>query len=97
MLRHVGMSWIIISNQEMEYEPDENNHQDWLNKGPWYNTSICSKFYGSRFEDFITQARTERYNIMCSLVDHDKLKLDSKDNERSIGDRAIPYNATIKN
>ena len=41
MLHHVGMSWIISSNQEMEYEINETNHQDWLNKGPWYNTSIC--------------------------------------------------------
>ena len=40
MLNHVGMSWIISSNQEMEYEMNETNHQDWLNKGPWYNTPI---------------------------------------------------------
>ena len=41
ILHHVGMSWIIIPNQEMNYEMDENNHQDWLNKGPCYNTPIC--------------------------------------------------------
>ena len=96
ILHHVGMSWIISSNQEMEYGMDENNHQDWLNKGPWYNTSICLKLDGSRFEDFITQARTDRYNIICSLVAHDKLQLDYKDNEISIGDRSIPDNATTK-
>ena len=33
MLHHVGMSWIISSNQEMKYEMDETNHQYWLNKG----------------------------------------------------------------
>ena len=54
---------------------NETNHQDWLNKVPWYNTSICLKLHGSRFEGFITQARTERYNLMCSLVSHDKLQL----------------------
>ena len=54
ILRHVGMSWIISSNRKMEYEMDENNHLDWLNRGPWYNTSICFKLYGSMFEDFIT-------------------------------------------
>ena len=43
MLHHVGMSWMISSNQEMEYETNETDHQDYLNKGPWYNTSICSK------------------------------------------------------
>ena len=33
---------------------------------------------------------------MCSLVAHDKLKLDYKDDEISIGDRSIPDNATTK-
>ena len=63
---YVGMSCIIISNKEMRYEMDKNNHQDWWNKFPCYNTSICLKLNGSRFEDFITQARTDRYNLMCS-------------------------------
>ena len=31
ILHHVGMSWIISSNNEMKYEIDEINHQDWLN------------------------------------------------------------------
>ena len=34
MFHHVGMSWIIRSNQEMEYELNKTNHQDCLNKGP---------------------------------------------------------------
>ena len=67
-----------------------------MNKGPWYNTSICLKLHGSRFEDFITQARTYRYNIMCSLVAHNKLQLDYKYDEISIGDRAISDDAAIK-
>ena len=65
----------------------ETNHQDWLNKVPWYNKSICSKLHGSRFEDFITQARTDQYNLMCSLVAHDRLKLYYKYDERIIVDR----------
>ena len=35
MFHHVGMSCIISSNREMEYEMNKTNHQDWLNKGPW--------------------------------------------------------------
>ena len=73
ILYHVGMSWIISSSQEMNYEMDENNHQYWLNKGPWYNTPIFLKLYGSRFEDFITQVRADIYNLMCYLVAYDKL------------------------
>ena len=72
ILHHVVMSWIISSNDETKYEIDERNHQYWLNKGPWYNKDICSRLHGSLFEDFIRNARTVRYNPMCSLVSHDK-------------------------
>ena len=34
ILHHDGISWIISSNQAMEYEMDKNNHQYWFNKGP---------------------------------------------------------------
>ena len=84
MFHHVVMSWIIISNREMEYEMNKTNHQYWLSKGSWYDTSICSKLHGSRFEDFITQERTNRYNLMCSLVAHDRFQLYYKDDESSI-------------
>ena len=75
---------------------DKNNHQDWLNKGPWYNTSICLKLHGSMFEDFITHAGTDRYNIMCSLVAHDKMQPNYEYDESSLGDRSIPKDATTK-
>ena len=71
IFHHVGMWCIIRSNDEMKYEIDESNHQDWLNKSPWYNTDICSRFHGSLFVYFITHARTDRYNLMCYLVAHD--------------------------
>ena len=51
ILYHVGLSWIICSNEELKYEIDEINHPDWLNKVPWYNTSICSRLHESLFED----------------------------------------------
>ena len=80
----------------MKYDMVKNNHRDCLNKGPWYNTSIFLKLHGIRFEDFITQAITDRYNLMCSLVAHDKMQPYYKDDEISIGDRSIPDNATPK-
>ena len=90
----MGMSWIISSNEEMKNEIDKSNQQCWLNKGPWYNTAICSRLHGSMFEDFITHAITDRYNLMCYLVAHDKKLPACKDEEISIGDRLIPKNAT---
>ena len=46
--------------------------------GLWYNKNICSKLHGIAFEYFITQARTDQYNIMCSLVAHDRLQENKK-------------------
>ena len=51
---------------------NETNHQDWLNKGPWYNTSICSKLHESRFEDFITQKRTDPYSLLSVSIVKEK-------------------------
>ena len=74
-LHHVGISLKISSNEGMKYEMDENDHHAWLDKGSWYNTSICLKLHGSMFEYFISHARSDRYNFMCSLVEHDNNQL----------------------
>ena len=69
---HVGLSWIISSSKQMKYDIKENNHPDWLNQGPRYNTAICSKLHGTVFDDFIRNERADRCNIMCSVPAHDK-------------------------
>ena len=84
IFHNVGMLWIISSNKEMKYKIDKNNQQDLLIKGPWYNTSICLKLHGSMFEYFITHAITYRYNIICSLVAHDKIQPAYEYDESSI-------------
>ena len=53
ILHHVGISWIICSNNEILYEIKENNHTDWSNTGPWYNIAICSKSHRNIFEDYL--------------------------------------------
>ena len=80
----------------MKYEIDEINHPGWLNKVPWYNTAICSRLHGSLIEDSITHARTEIYNIMCSLVAHYLKKPAYEYEESSIGDMPIPKNSTAE-
>ena len=75
---------------------DKSNHQDWLNKVPWCNTAICSRLHGSLFEYVITHARIDRYNLMCSLVAHDKKQPAYEDKESSIGDRIIHKNTTTE-
>ena len=97
MLHHVGMSWIFCSKKEMDYDNYTNSKNvSWFDTGPWHNKNICSKLYGTTFEGFNTQARTDRYNIMCSLVAHDRMKDNKQDDESSIGDRVIANDATVK-
>ena len=66
MLHHVGMLWIIETHEQLQYDMDKHN-SEWMTGGPWYNTSICKKLHGKLFEGFIINARTDRYNIMCSI------------------------------
>ena len=97
MLHHVGMSWIISSKKEMDYDTFTNSKNlNQFDTGPWHNKNICSKLYGTTFEGFITQARTDRYNIMSYLVAHDRMQYNKQDDESSIGDRVIPNDATVK-
>ena len=97
MLHHVGMSWIICSKKEMDYDNYNNSKNlNWFDTGTWHNKNICSKLYGTTFEGFITQAITDRYNIMCYLVAHDMMQDNKKDDESSIGSRVMPNDATVK-
>ena len=66
MLHHIDMLWIIEKYEQLKYDMDKHN-SDRITGGPWYNISICKKLHGNVFEEFIRNARTERYNIMCSI------------------------------
>ena len=44
MFYHVGMSWMISSKKEMDYDNFTNiKNLDWFETGPWHNKNICSK------------------------------------------------------
>ena len=45
MLHHVGMSCIIISKKEMDYDNFTNSKKlEWFDTGPCYNKNICSDY-----------------------------------------------------
>ena len=81
-------------------QTDEILHQksnpDWLNKVPWYNTAICTRLHVTVFEDYIRNARIDRYNLMCSITAHGKLLPTYVYYTSSGIDIAIFENATIK-
>ena len=72
VLHHVGLSWIISSNKQMKDDIKENNTYR-VNKGPWYNTYICSKLHAAISECCIRNTIAERYNLMCSITALNKL------------------------
>ena len=96
MLHHVGMIWIIENNEDLKYDMDIQN-SDWITGGPWYNTSICKKLYGKVFEGFIINARTDRYNIMCSIDAYEREHQSSRcDDGNSGGGCPLPTTSTTE-
>ena len=85
-----------MDNLIQKYETEENNHPDSFNKGPWYSTDICSKLHGKVIEEFIKNVRTDRYNLMCSTIAHNKQQSQYIDDEISGGGRPIPKYETTE-
>ena len=64
--------------------------------GTWYNTYISKKLHGKLFEVFVRNARTDRYNIMCSIDAHEKEHQSSFDYSSSGEGCPLPSNSTIE-
>ena len=71
VLHHFSMTWIIGTNQQLEYDINKHNPY-WITDGLQYNTSICTKLHGIVFEIYTIKARSDIYNIMCSIDAHEK-------------------------
>ena len=96
MLHHVGMIWIIENHEYLKYDMDIQNSY-WVTGVPWYNTSICKKLHGKVFEEFIVNARTDRYNIMCSIYAYARYHQSSTcDDGISGGGCPLPTNSTTE-
>ena len=50
----------------------DKHNSEWMIGGPWYNTSICKKLHGKLFEGININARTDIYDIICSIDLHGK-------------------------
>ena len=91
MLHHIVMIWI-IDHEDLKYDMKIQN-SDRVTDGPWYNTYICNRLHGKLFEGFIINARTYRYNIMCSIYEYEiENQSSSCDDVVSIGGCPISTN-----
>ena len=95
MLHHVGMLWIIETREQLQHDLDKKK-SEWMTGGPWYNTSICGKLHGKFFEGFIRHARTDRYNIMCSIDAHEKQHQSYSDDGSINGGCTLPTNSATE-
>ena len=93
ILHRVGMSWIIETSQQLKYEIDKHN-PDWITCGPQYITYISNKLHGTVFENYIINAITDRYKIMCSIDAHEKKYPQYVDDISSSGGNVLPSNFT---
>ena len=74
----------------------EKHNSDWITGGPWYNTSIFFKEHGKVFVEIIINARTEIYNLICSIDSHETNN-PSEHDDGSINDGfPVPLNPTIE-
>ena len=62
-MHRVGLSLRFFSRNPMKYDIKENNHPDWLNKGPRYNTA---KMLG--FNSFIKIMKLDKKWLMKLLT-----------------------------
>ena len=71
MFQHVGLLWIIKNNIQLKFEIDVQVNQC-LDKGPWYNTTICTTLNGQIFECYLKTVSRDRYYFMCGVDKYDK-------------------------
>ena len=68
----------------------DKHNPDYITGGPLCNTSICKKIHVTVFEEFIRNARTNKYNIMCSIDLREKQSPSYIDDVSSSGVNALP-------
>ena len=73
VFHHIGLSCIIQSNKKTSFDLKKNG-PSWIFNGPWNTTTIFSRLNGSVFEDYCITAKHEKYNLMCSIEAHTKIR-----------------------
>ena len=72
----------------------DKHNSNWITCGPWYNTFIYKNLHGKLLEEFIRNARTGRYTLMCSIGTYEKKKPSEHDDGSSGGGYPIPLDST---
>ena len=92
VFRNVGLFCIIQPNQKLNFY-SRTHFPSWVINGQWYNTMICSLLNGSSFEDYVTSARQDKYNLMCSIEAHEVYHPTINYDSSSGGGRPLTFNS----
>ena len=65
VFHNVVLLRIIEKSDNLKFEMEVQSRQ-WMEKVPWYYTTICSQLNGHIFEAFST-GRKDRYEFMCDV------------------------------
>ena len=68
MLHHVGMSWIIETNHQLQYDIDKHNTY-LITDGPWYSTFICKNYMEQCFKIILQMQELIDINL-CVILMH---------------------------
>ena len=61
-----------------------------MDKGPWYNTDICTKLNDQISEEYFKTGHKDRHNLMCFIDANDKEQVPMPDYASSGGGRPMP-------
>ena len=61
----------------------------YMDKGPWYNTTICTKLNGQIFKDYLKTGRKDRYELICGDYEYGRQNVSINDDTSSGGGRPM--------
>ena len=89
VFKHVVFLWIIESNKHLKFDMEVQGSQ-WIDKGPWYNTKICTKLNVQSFKNDFKTGHKDRYELMCAVDVYDKEHVPMPDDVSSGVGRPMP-------
>ena len=94
VFQHVGLSCIIKLKKELKFYFYP-HYPYWVLNYPWYNTIFFSQLYGSYFEDYVTTAIKDRYNLIFSIESRNIMNPTVNYYAGSCVGRPLPHESTV--
>ena len=74
MIKYVGLSCIIESKKHLKFDIDHHCTK-WMQKFPWYNTTILLQLSGHNFKYYFTKGYKDNDALLCAVDAYDWIHL----------------------